>query len=208
MKFQISFDTVDLDQALLTAAAVAEYADVLEVGTLLIHKHGVKAVQAFKEQFPRHVIFADVKIVNHVKDTISLFANAGAHWISVMAGTDKNLIHTACTVAHNLNIKVMLDLLDSGSPAQSALEAKNLGADALLFNQPYEDRTSLTFLDSWEMVHGNTQLPIFISAKFNHENIDKILTVKPDGIIIGSVITAAENPVEEAKFFAQHIKGQ
>ena len=95
----------------------------------------------------------------------------------------------------------MLDLLDASTIGQSALEAKGLGVDGLLFHTPHDEETSLTFLDKWDIIRGNTPLPIFISGKISRDIIDKFIAIKPDGIIIGKSIIDAENPGEEAAFF-------
>ena len=206
MKLQISFDLIDLQKALQVAAHVAPHCDILEVGTLLIYHHGLDAIRQFKEQFQEKTILADSKIIDRGKQAATLLAQANPDWITVMAGTSKNVIHATCTAAHNKGKKVMIDLLDSKSVGQSAMEAKNLGADALLFHEPYDEEHSLVFLDKWDMVHGNTDLPIFISAKITRDNIDEILRVKPAGIIIGNSITQAQDPAKEAAFFYQLIK--
>src|SRR5690606_12376783 len=143
MKLQISFDLLDLDKALAIGTEVAHNADIIEVGTILIYRHGIKAVEQFKKAFPEKIILADTKIVDRGKEIAELFAQAGADWITVMAGTSPHVIHATTTAAHHSNVKVMLDLIDSSSIGQSALEAKNLGADALLFHQPYSEQDSL-----------------------------------------------------------------
>ena len=207
MKLQISFDLIDLDRALEIAQQIHEYADILEIGTLLIYAHGTTAVERFREAFPDKVLLADTKIVDRGKESITLFAKAQTDWVTVMAGTNKNVIHAACTAAHERNKKVVLDMIDSKEIGQSALEAKNLGADALLVHQPYDVEEPLEFLDKWEMIRGNTDLPIFISTRIGRDNIEDILNVKPDGITLGRTITEAENPREEAKFFYNKCKG-
>lgn len=205
MKLQISFDLVDLDKAIAIGSEVAQYADIIEVGTILIYHHGTDAVKRFKEAFPDKVILADTKIVDRGKEVAELFADAGADWITVMAGTSQHVIHATTTAAHSANIKVMLDLIDSDSVGQSALEAKNLGVDALLFHQPYSETESLVFLDKWDMIKGNTSLPIFVSARINRDNVDKILALKPDVIIVGLSITDAEHSAQEAQYFAELV---
>lgn len=201
MKLQIAFDITDLDEAISVAHKVAEQSDILEIGTLLIYKHGVAAVERFRQEFPKKILLADTKIIDRGKEAVATMAHAGADWITVMAGTGKEVIHSASTMAHQLNVKVMLDLVDSSSLGQSAMEAKNLGADALLFHQAYDEKDALILLDKWEMVRGNTPLPIFISAKINRNTIFNILNIKPDGIVVGKSIIDAEDPAEEAKFF-------
>jgi 3-hexulose-6-phosphate synthase len=205
MKLQISFDLIDLDKAIAIGSEVAQYADIIEVGTILIYHHGIEAVKRFKQAFPEKIIFADTKIVDRGKEVAELFASAGADWITVMAGTSSQVIHATTTAAHNENVKVMLDLIDSDSVGQSALEAKNLGADALLFHQPYSEADSLVFLDKWDMIKGNSSLPIFVSAKINRDNVDKIVAIKPDAIIVGLSITDSQDSAAEAQYFAELV---
>ena len=208
MKLQISLDVIDLDKALEIAAQVADSCDILEIGSLLIYKYGLQAMEQFKKAFPSKTLLADVKIVDRGKEIVSLLGQAGADWITVMAGTDKNVVHTACTEAEKNNMKVMLDLLDAASKGQSAMEAKNLGANALLFHQAYDAQEPQTFLDKWDMVKGNSSLPIFISAHIKRENVEEILKLNPAGLIIGKSITGAANPKEEAEYFYQLVKNK
>jgi len=203
MKLQISFDMNDLDKAMEIALQVAPHASILEIGSLLLYKNGVKALEKFREAFPDKTLLVDAKIVSCGKESVTLFANAGADWITVMAGTSKDVIHSACTAAHNLNKKVMIDLLDAASLGQSALEAKSLGADALLFYSPYDSEEHLVFVDKWDIVRNNTSLPIFVSYKITKDIIDLTSDINPDGIIIGKAITEAEDPAEKAQFFKE-----
>lgn len=201
MKLQISFDLTDLQKAIDIALQVAPFATVLEIGSLLLYKHGTLSIETFRSHFPNATILVDAKISDRAKEAVKVLASAGADWITVMAGTTSNVIHSACTAAHELNKKIMLDLLDASSLGQSALEAKSLGVDALLFHTPHDEETSLTFLDKWDIVRGNTPLPIFVSGKISRDIIDKFLTIKPNGIVIGKSIIEAENPAQEAEFY-------
>lgn len=205
MKFQVSFDFIDLEQSLSIAAEIAEFVDIFEIGTILIYKHGSHVVEQFRSRFPNKKILADTKIVDRGKEAVELFAHAGANWMTVMAGTGKNVIHTACTTAHDLGIKIMLDLLDSSALGQSALEAKNLGVDALLFHQAFDEKDAMTILDKWDLVKGNSELPIFVAAKITRESIKGILQLRPDGIVIGRSVTEAAKPALEAEYFSTLI---
>jgi len=202
MKLQISFDVLDLDKAINIAKQVAEFADILEVGTILLHKYGVKAAEAFATKFEDKDILADTKIIDRGKDIVDIYSQVNIKWLTVMAGTSNSVIHRACSETQKHKINVMLDMVDSEAPGQSALEAKNLGVDAILFHQAYDvEKETALFLDNLDMVQGNTDLPIFISAKINRNNIEKIMDTKPSGIVVGKSITESDDPVEEAKFF-------
>ncbi len=205
MKLQISFDITDLTKALTTGHHIESHVDIFEVGALLIYKHGELAVKKFREAFPQKTLLANAKIVDRSKDAVTLFAQAGADWITIMAGAGHQTIHNACTVAHELGKKIMLDLADASSLGQAALEAKSLGVDALVFHKPVEDDAHIVFLDHWEMVKGNTELPIFISAPITRETVGPVLTIGAAGIIIGNAIVNADNPQEEAAYFADIV---
>ncbi|HVX00830.1 MAG TPA: orotidine 5'-phosphate decarboxylase / HUMPS family protein [Candidatus Babeliaceae bacterium] len=201
MKLQIAFDLTDLDKARSIALEIYDYADIIEVGSLLIYRYGDQALRTFKELFPNKMILADTKIADRGKEAATIFCQAGADWITVLAGTGRSVIHAVTTTAHEYGKKVMLDLIDASSLGQSALEAKSLGVDALLFHRPAGIDEQLTFLDRWDMVKGNTTLPVFISASLTPENSSEIIAVNPAGIVVGTSITHAENPVEVAAFF-------
>lgn len=204
MQLHISFDMTDLDKALIIAKQVEPFADIIEVGTLTLLAHGVSAISAFKKAVPEATILADAKIIDRGAQIVNLCAQAGADWVTVMAGTSPDAIHLACKTAREQSINIMLDLIDAGSLGQSALEAATLGADALLLHQPYDEEASLDFLDKWDMVRGNTTLPVYISAKITNETIHTIAALNPHGIIIGETITNGQNPAEQASFF-KHI---
>ncbi len=171
MKLHIAFDLTDLETALSIAQSIEKYADIFEVGSLLIYKNGMQAVSRFKQQFPHKTILADIKIADRAKEATLLCSEAGADWVTVLAGTRRNAILSACNVAHERGKKVMLDLIDASSLGQSALEAKAFGVDALLLPMPTQDSSQLTFLETWDMVKGNTPLPVYISGNISPETL-------------------------------------
>ncbi|MBD3231254.1 hypothetical protein GF322_01185 [Candidatus Dependentiae bacterium] len=206
MKLQISFDLANLDQCIEIAEKVVQYADILEVGSSLVLKEGIKAVEIFKKQFPQKEIFADIKLVDRIDGTIKNYADAGASYVTILAGTSNAIIQEASQLAHSRNIKIALDLVDSYSIGQSAMDAKALDIDLIIFHGPYESSRVTEILEEWQSVRGNTNLPIYIAGGINKTNIDKILSFKPQGIIIGEAITKSDNPTKEAEFFKSLLK--
>lgn len=204
MKLQVSFDLPDLEKALALASDIQQHIDIIEVGSLLIYKYGEHAIQQFRKAFPQKVILADIKIADRGKEAAKIALQAGADWITVLAGTSRNVIHTVCTTAHDLGKKVMLDLIDASSLGQSALEAQSLGADALLFHRP-SDETQVLSLEQWDIVKGNTRLPVFISATITRDTIAAILPLKPGGIIV-SKSTEKDLSPEDIQYLSKMIR--
>ncbi len=206
MKLLIAFNSLDIEQALTVAALVEPHASMFTIGPLLIYKYGEQSVRRFKEAFPKKPLFVEAQILERPQETVKLFSKAGADLISVMAGAGKHTIHTASSTARNERTKIIIDLADAPSVGQSALEAKNLGAEALTFHKPSVDDGRVPFIDRWHMVKGNTSLPIYISAHISRENIGEVLGLEPSGIIIGSSIINASDPLKEATYFADLLK--
>ncbi len=205
MELYISFDLPDIDQALKIAHQVEPYASGFDIGSLLLYKYGVQAIEQFKEQFKAKIINVDAKLVIHGKETVALLAHAGADWITVMGGTRKEVIHAACTQAHNMSKRILLDVSNASSYGQTALDAQSLGVDALLLRTMYDTNEQLLFKDQWTMIRGNTPLPIYLTGKISLENIENIREIQPNGVFVGRAITQAENPAEVAKQLKERL---
>ena len=201
MKLQIAFDLLDLERCLSIAEQVESYADRFEIGAPLLYAHGIEAIKSFKKKFPHKEFIAETQIVDRGKDITSLYINEGVDWITVMAEANKHVIHSVCTTAQQYKKYVMLDLLNTDHIGQSAMDAQTLGVDALLFHISHEKNRSILEFDEWEMVRGNSKLPIYIASEINRSNINQVLALKPNGIIIGKAIVQSENPAQEAAFF-------
>ncbi len=206
MKLQFTYNTPDLDQALQIAKQTAEYADILGVGSLLIIKEGVRALEAFRKEFPNKQLCSEIKITEKADQAVALMAQAGAHYITVLAGTFTTTIKKAVEAAKKFDVKVALDLLDAPSIGQSAMDAKTLGADIVVLHQQIDTTLETNGInDDWLNVKDNTKVPIFITGKVNQENFGEIIKLRPHGIMIGTAITKADNPAKAAHFFRSQI---
>lgn len=195
MKIQIAFDMPDLDAAMSLATTLEDRIDIIEIGSPLLYAHGRVAIETFRQAFPQKNILADMKIVDRGREAATIGLKAGASWITVLAGTSKSVIHAVSSTAHEFGKRTMLDLIDAQSPGQSALESEALGIDALLFHRPtYDEGEEISFFERWEMVRGNTNLPIFVALPPHFAQIAPYLALKPSGIVISTLVTAAPEP--------------
>lgn len=201
MKLQISFDFTNVDQAIDVAKQVVDACDIIEIDTMLLQACGAESVRAMRAAFEKKTILVDTKLVDCAESILSVLAEAGADWITVLAGSSQEGIRAICREAQKHNLKVLLDLIDASSKEQSALEAKSLGAHALLFHHTYDVDSSLIFLDKWQMIKENASLPLFISAHINRHNFEQIVNLKPAGIVVGKSVTRADDPALEARYF-------
>jgi 3-hexulose-6-phosphate synthase len=201
MKLQISYNFTDLNQALDVARKTVNHADILEVGSLLIYKEGINAIKQFKINFPQKPIFADVKISENVQSAIGLLAQAGANIISILAGIPYNTIKKAADEAKKLGLSLALDVIDTPDASQISLDAKQLGIDIILVHQPSVETDPVEFASQIQSIQANTKIPLFITGRIDRDNIQQIISLKPQGIAIGSAIIKADNPYQEALYF-------
>ncbi len=201
MQLHITYNFADLNQALNVAQQTAEYADILGIGSLLLLKDGVKSIKAFKTAFPNKAIFAESRLSEKADQAVTMMAQAGANYVSVLACCFHSTIKKTVETAKSFDVKVALDLFNAPSTGQSAMDAKMLGVHLLLLHRlPHADE-SIEIEAEWHNVRDNSKLPIFITGKIDEENFTKIIALKPQGIMIGGAITQAENPAKAAHYF-------
>jgi 3-hexulose-6-phosphate synthase len=201
MKLQISFDIPDLERALLIAQQVEPYCDHIEIGTSMLYKFGAQAVREFRRVLPHKTLLADTKIIDRSAEIIETIAQAGADWLTIMGGTHKQVLYTAARAAEKNKVQLMIDLIDASSPGQTAMDAHALGAHAILMHKPHDESDPQAMLDQWDLVRGNTDLPVFIAAGIDRTTVPSILKLKSDGIVVGSAITMANDPEAQAQYF-------
>ena len=204
MKLHISFNLMKLEQACTIAQEVEEFCDAFEIGPVLLAHYGVQAITTFRKQFPEKTLICDTNIAEFEKEIVALTAQAGGDWITVLAGAGTNTIHNSCISAHNAGKKVMIDLIDAPAAGQISVDAKSFGADALIVHNT--ETNPYAFLDRWDMVKGNTTLPVFIGTHITRDSIQEMVNLDPAVIIIGNAITEAKQPAQEAKYFYDIVR--
>lgn len=201
MKLHITYNLPDTAQALKIAEQTADSADIIGVGSLLLLKDGIRSVAAFRAAFPNKIIFAEAHLVEKTEFAITMLAQAGANYISVLAGSLNNSIKKAVATAHRFDVKIALDLLNAPSVGQSAMDAKALGIDLLIVHRGPESSDPRELDADWHDARDNSPLPIFITGKIDASNFQEIVALKPHGIMVGAAVTKAESPAQAAQLF-------
>lgn len=200
MKLHIKYNFIDLEHAKKIAEQTAAYADVLGIGSLLIYRYGIEAVQVFRNTFPDKPLFVDAKVTDRAELSVKLFAQAGATSLSILAGTYKNILKDATKAANLYKVHVLLDCVDAYSLGESAKEAEALGIQGLIVHRiraaSYEEGDLETI---WQEVQGNTKLPIILRGKLTLESLPDVIKLNPHAVMIGEAITYAKDPAQAAQ---------
>lgn len=189
----------DLEEALRIAQQTAEYADVLQLGSLLLMSNGKQAIFRFRELFPTKELWVDSRLADNWMNSIDFFATCGVRQVSILAGISNKMIQQFASAAHSNGLTVSLDLIASQSPEQAVFDAQALEVDSIIYRNAMLKDEAICMTERWASVRGNTQLPIYISGNMSLDSLDIIKEMSPQGIIVGNLITNASNPAEIAQ---------
>ncbi len=142
MKLQVALDFLELDEAMAITAEIADYVDIVEIGTPLIIHSGLEAVRRAKRLFPEKTILADLKIADAGAEESQMALDAGADVVTVLATASDNTIRSAAKAVHAAGKELLVDLIAAGDIFERASQLKELGADYLCLHTSFDDESS------------------------------------------------------------------
>ncbi|WP_329059201.1 3-hexulose-6-phosphate synthase [Amycolatopsis sp. NBC_01480] len=111
MRLQVALDVVDLGSALGLAREVAEFVDILELGTPLVKAAGMGAVSAVKAAHPDKLVFVDLKTADAGELEAGLAFEAGADLVTVMGVADDDTVRGAVAAGRRYGKEVVADMI-------------------------------------------------------------------------------------------------
>ncbi|RNL60990.1 orotidine 5'-phosphate decarboxylase / HUMPS family protein, partial [Arthrobacter oryzae] len=128
MKLQVAMDVLTVEDALELAAKVAEFVDIIELGTPLIKAAGLSAVTAVKAAHPGKIVFADMKTMDAGELEADIAFKAGADLVTVLGTADDSTIAGAVKAAQAHNKGIVVDLIGVAANVCRAEEDRAPGA--------------------------------------------------------------------------------
>ncbi|PIE05106.1 MAG: 3-keto-L-gulonate-6-phosphate decarboxylase, partial [Spirochaetales bacterium] len=98
---QVALDHTDLQSALVSAELLAPEVDVLEAGTILCYSEGLRAVEALRKKYRKHIILADLKVADAGAVVAQQVFNLGATWMTVICNAPLATMEAALKVARD-----------------------------------------------------------------------------------------------------------
>ncbi len=200
MKLQVALDFLELDEAMAITAEIADYIDIVEIGTPLIIHAGLEAVRRAKRMFPQKTILADLKIADAGAEESQMALDAGADVVTVLATASDNTIKSAAKAVHAAGKELLVDLIAADDIFERASQLKELGADYLCLHTAFDDESSTE--RSYELLAKLKTLPgikVTVAGGINPDSIRQILSADPDVVIVGRGLTAVEDKAGAAR---------
>lgn len=202
MKLQLALDRPDLTREMELVSSVSRYVDLIEAGTPLLIREGIRAVRELRRRFRGRKIVADIKVVDAGEPIAELAFASGANVVTVLGCASDTVIERVVRSAKRYDGEVMADSLGVEHIAQRAKELRKLGVTSLCLNRrgfkqaksnrQDEHKQLLSLLDEID-------LPVFLAGGIDLSELIELHKAPLEGVIIGAAIAEAPNPTEAAR---------
>lgn len=196
MELQLALDLVNIPEAKQVVAEVAEFIDIVEIGTPVVINEGLHAVKAIKEAFPQLRVLADLKIMDAGGYEVAKASEAGADIITVLGVSDDATIKGAVAEALKQGKQVMVDMINVKDIESRAVEIDALGVDYICVHSGYdhqaEGKNSFEELAAIKRVvkHAKTA----VAGGIKMETLPEVIQANPDLVIVGG--ESQVNPIK------------
>ncbi|MCO4239374.1 3-hexulose-6-phosphate synthase [Pseudarthrobacter raffinosi] len=200
MKLQVAMDVLTVEAALDLAGKVAEYVDIIELGTPLVKNAGLSAVTAVKTAHPDKIVFADLKTMDAGELEADIAFSAGADLVSVLGGADDSTIAGAVKAAKAHNKGIVVDLIGVADKVTRAREARALGAKFIEFHAGLDEQAKPGYnLDVLLRAGEEARVPFSVAGGVNISTIEAVQRAGADVAVVGGSIYSADDPALAAK---------
>ncbi|MGG3279442.1 3-hexulose-6-phosphate synthase [Paenibacillus solani] len=192
MELQLALDLVNIPEAKEVVAEVAEFIDIVEIGTPVVINEGLHAVKAIKEAFPHLRVLADLKIMDAGGYEVMKASEAGADIITVLGVSDDSTIKGAVAEALKQGKQVMVDMINVKDIEARAREIDAFGVDYICVHSGYdhqaEGKNSFEELAAIKRVV--KQAKTAVAGGIKMETLPEVIQANPDLVIVGGGITS------------------
>ncbi|SVD65907.1 uncharacterized protein METZ01_LOCUS418761, partial [marine metagenome] len=195
MKLQVAFDLQSSDEVLKFLEKNGDLIDIVEIGTPLIMKEGVKSIQKIKKNYPKQTVLADLKIMDAGLLEAQIGFDAGADIVTVLGLASKKTLNSVKQTAVKNGRKVMVDMINHPYPEKKWKELMKMGIDLCCLHTANDDtkdgETPLNDLKRFYNLHGGEN--IAVAGGINPDLIRKINIFHPEVVIVGGYIANSRN---------------
>lgn len=107
---QIALDQTQLEPVMVVAKNVANYVDVIEVGTILAFGAGMEAVRKLRKEHPNHILVCDLKTTDGGAILAKMAFEAGADWLTVSAAAHIATVAACKKIADEFGREIQIEL--------------------------------------------------------------------------------------------------
>ncbi|RLJ86246.1 3-hexulose-6-phosphate synthase [Planococcus citreus] len=200
MKLQLALDRLTKEECFLMVEETLPFVDWIEIGTGVIKEYGMDIVREMKLRYPDIVLVADMKTCDAGQFEAQQAFGAGADIMTVMAFSHDKTIEAALSVAAEHNGQIMIDMLQVEGIGRME-ELESLGAKLFALHIGKDGQAAGKHIDFQKELQQftNPKLKFTLAGGITASSIPMLKGKGFDVLIIGSAITASDNPKKAAK---------
>lgn len=206
---QIAMDKPALEQQLRLMEEIPDSDHlIVEAGTPLIKKYGVKVVEELREKNENAFIIADLKTLDTGHLEARMAADAGADGVVVSGLADKNTIEKAIREADKCGIYCIIDTINVGDPAGllKELEVKphivelHRGIDEEYAGEEHSAWGDIPTLK--EMVREGL---VAVAGGITFDTLEEALEAGAEILVVGRAIANSKDPESKTRDFLEEM---
>jgi 3-hexulose-6-phosphate synthase len=205
-QLQLALDG-DLPDALRILESVAPHIDIVEAGTPLIYREGVRALAALRQRFHGQIL-ADLKIMDAGAEEAGIALAAGADWVTVLAVTQDRTVAGAVQAAREGGGRIMADMMQVSDPVSRARELLALGCDMLCVHTAFDQqRAGGSPLETLRRLReALPDAPLAVAGGITGDNLAALIAYQPHIVVVGGAITRHAFPATAAQTLQNIIR--
>jgi 3-hexulose-6-phosphate synthase len=202
---QIAIDTTDREKVQCLARWVGPYADIVEVGTLLLKSVGIRIIGEVRAICPQARILVDGKAPDVGGLEAGLILGAGADMMTVMANTTLATVRSAVQEARRRDKIVLADLIGVSDVLARSREMREVGLEWVALHRGTDE--ALSGQGRSEQHFGIINelaamgLHVAVAGGVDLETCDVCVAHSVDILVVGRAITGAPAPEAAARAF-------
>ena len=209
-RLQLALDEPNLQDALNVLQATHDIIDIIEVGTILCLAEGMHAIREIRQQYSRHTIIGDVRIVRAGAKIANMVLDAGANWVTVVAEAPLTTLEATLEIAESVNGQVQIEMSEM-LDIQQAYQWKELGIRQVIYHSTAEVSSSGPGHWRTEALDIVKQLcdmsfDVTVTGGITPETVSMFAELPISIIIAGRSIWNSENPRQSALAMKEAIQ--
>lgn len=202
MKLQLALDRPDLAGELELVAKVGRYVDLIEAGTPLLIREGIRVVREIRRRHRGRRVVADIKVIDAGEPIAELAFAAGASVVTVLGVASDEVIERVVRSAQRYDGEVMADSLGVTNLVARAKQLRQLGVNSLCLNRrglKLKRANSPEGVKQLTSLISEIELPIYLAGGIDLPELLELRQAPLAGVIVGAAIAEAPSPVEAAR---------
>ena len=200
MKLQLALDSSNGQEARRILENVSDLVDIVEIGTPLIMKEGVKVVAEIKDAYSELEVLADLKIMDAGDIEAKIGFEAGADIVTVLGVAHDVTIRRAVNQARILSKKVMVDLIAVGDVRKRIDQIEVIAPDYCCVHTAFDLQDhGVHPLREIQLVQSALKwAQMAVAGGINPQILPDLLAYRPAIVIVGGFITNHPEPRQAA----------